>query len=322
MAINHGIIFLKISASGESGGQNSAPTCTKKRKVVDSSRNQQYFNQAGSIEQFSQPTIFQSQGGENILEVGITDTYNVLVKEPFPYLDMKHLSKTDQEKLTNTLRADTCSMSYKFEDLTMVTFDSLQEQCIPVGELVAVALNYSQHHSNLPSLHENHAPYDKMATVYDVQTFLVQNRLISFINYRIVEKIIKRWKTDAVLTSLKRYLEAFEKFSKRSVFRVPADVITKPTSSKETQLVVKIMESQFSVADIYVVQINIAKVLDLDPEHLFVRDIRKGCIQLTFGILSGAGLFPLTSSQIEELLHLGIHVQSNAQNVSSQLYEN
>ena len=61
---------------------------------------------------------------------------------------------------------------------------------------------------------------------------------------------------------------------------------------------------------IFDIQNKIAKVIELDRGYIRLLDVSKGCIQLSFAILScqEASIFPLTTSQLGELISLGMIV--------------
>lgn len=201
-------------------------------------------------------------------------------------------------------------MIYKFEELAMDTFESLEEQQIPISKLKAVALNFAQHRDSLltqvPEEHNN-----ELNTVYDIQSFLVKHRFISFINYRILEKIIERLGTSDDKRKLQEYLEIYGDFCKRSVFEVPSSSIANCIPNlEEKQLVVKVTSTQstFTLVDLGFIQTNIAKVIGLDITDILVRDVKEGCVQVTFAVISGAYLFPLPPAQLEELSKLDIDI--------------
>lgn len=233
----------------------------------------------------------------------------------FPYLDMRNMSERDKDKLIRRLIIETNKIITVFEELVYDTFESLNAQEIPIDELRKVALTFG--HQSLPRPYqEDHSEQLlNIRTVNDVHAFLIKHKYISFFNYRILQKIITRLGTDNDKKKLQDFLQQFREFCKRRVFEVPSSTIANSAPELETNLVVKVKEtlwfgakhrsqdSYFNVDDLYAVEDKIATEIGVDPENLLLKDVKEGCVELHFVVLSDV---PPCILKLESLLMYGI----------------
>ena len=149
-------------------------------------------------------------------------------------------------------------------------------------------------------------------TTNDITIFLQINGYISFFNYHIVERLIKQYGTGEDQKILDTYTAKFKKFCQRSVFEVPQYVFGE-ASEDSTSLAVKIIPDtftisktadhttvrsiksyavqasstalKFSLSDTRIVQIKIAKALNIEHSwELVFLNASEGCVELIFAL--------------------------------------
>lgn len=225
------------------------------------------------------------------------------LSDVFPFLDTQGLSDADRQTLTHRLTAEADELTKAFGELVLDTFDSFASEGTQPEEIMAVAIAFCPV-ENRPSF----------TTVSGVQMFLQERNLISAVNYRLLEKIIYRLGTAEDKKRLDEYKVHFVSFCKRGIFEVPSRIVSNglEATDKENCLVVKVKESRLpSFGDLYSLENAIAEVIPgLDQSYIFVRDIQRGCVEVSFEILSKDNIFPLAYSCVKNLDTIGIRVKS------------
>lgn len=266
--------------------------------------------------------FFQCRCGSNCnLDTYVSGKCLGSLKAIFPHLDVNHLSESDKDKLIRKLTREVRRVIDIFEDLVCDTFKSLKEEKTPIDELRAVVLTFGQQGLPKPYCEAHKDKLSTITSIFDIQSFLVEHKYISFFNYRILQKIIKRFGTNADKIKLENYLTEFGIFCKRSVFEVPSRVIANLSPALEgvtLVLVVKVnekiwfekkskaTESSFTLDDLYMIEDDIAEIIGLDTMNILLRDVRKGCVELSLLMLAISTPFVLPPSKVDELLNLGI----------------
>ena len=107
---------------------------------------------------------------------------------------MEHLNDSDKHKLARRIiLSETNKISKKFIALVCDTFKLLDHQQTGLEALIAIVRTVGQ--QSLPHAidEERSGELCAVKSVYGVQSFLIQHRYISFLNYRILEKIVERF---------------------------------------------------------------------------------------------------------------------------------
>lgn len=282
----------------------------------------------------SSSVSFQCCCGSNCsLHTSVSGECRGQLENLFPYLDVNVLAESDKCELIRRLVLETNEMINKFEDLEYNAFKSLKRQEIATSELIEVALAYGRQSLPRPLCQADHKKeLSEITTISDIHIFLTNHGYISFFNYRILEKIIRELGTADDKHNLDTYLDDFIKFCKRRLFEVPASVLANSALSAKETLVVKVNENvwfgathkssdiDFTLQDMYAVGHSIAKVIGLCPMNILIKDVRKGCIQLTFVILPETQV--MDPSQLEELSKYGIRVIEEQKDVSTHTHNN
>ena len=236
-------------------------------------------------------------------------------KGPFPYLNLSDLVEDDKTTLTHQLVHETIAIIQEFQTLADGVFEATEA---PVNKIIETVFSFGQEGLPKPIQSTHGEELEKIENISQVHIFLTRHKYISFINYRILEKIINKH-CEASKDQLGDYLQHFKDFCRRNVFEVPASVLRSSPPSSNQPLVVKVNDDMwfgakrdcpFTMNDIIAIQTKIAKVIKLDRGYIRLLDVSKGCIQLSFAILScqEVSIFPLTTSQLSELISLGIIV--------------
>ena len=241
----------------------------------------------------------------------------------FPYLNLSDLVEDEKELLTHQLIRETNAIIQKFQTLVDGVFKALKETEAPVDEIIETVFSFGREGLPKPIQSMHGEELKTIKNVSQVHIFLTHHKYISFINYRMLEKIINKH-CEVSKDQLGDYLKHFKDFCRRNVFEVPASVLRSSSPSSNQLLVVKVNDEMwfgakrtcntpdcpFTMNDIIAIQSKIAEVIELDCGYIRLLDVSKGCIQLSFAILScqEASVFSLTTSQLSELISLGIIV--------------
>ena len=264
---------------------------------------------------------FQCRCGKNCtLDSFVKGKCHQQSRELFPYLKLEHLSRRDRDKLVRKLTSEAQTMVSIFADLVVDTFKSLEKQGISVEMLRADTITFGQQKLPKPYSDDHIQTLASASSVRDVQIFLVGYRYISFFNYGILQKMIRLYGTETDKSNFEDYLVKYSSFCKRSVFEVPSTMIDQLSPEIEESLVIKINEhtwfsSQgrrngevFTMEDLYAVEESIGKIIGLESTYILVRDIKEGCVELTFAFASDIKVLPLSLLEQMQLSSLGIRL--------------
>lgn len=235
----------------------------------------------------------------------------------FPYLDMNRLSKTQKKHLTDRLSEDTENIISKFGSLVCSVFASLYKLKIPAEQLGTGIVTLWSKPNPLPKDHTSTLCYAD--SIFKIQRFLFEHKYISFINYKLLESIIANYGSQEDKTKMKEYLSEFSIFCKRSVFEVPSDVIKEQSPESEAKFAVKVSNqyfsknsahgennTQFTMQDLIDVQRDIEKIINCPI--VYINDVKKGCVEVTFMIISDVAVLSLSETQLKLFSVAGLTV--------------
>ena len=219
----------------------------------------------------------------------------------FPYLDVCGLSKDEKQDLEAQLLKDTECMIYSFATLVFKSCQSIKQKINPEGLAVCVlALDAFSDAAQVrsPLLKEEEREIRNASTVEKI--FLVLKGHWSFINYGILEHIIKSCGTKEDKTNLQEYIQQLKEFCKRRIFEVPPHAYGSESKKQNwTKLTFKLDKKVPTLEDIRETQRLIAQILDLKPSTLYLCCVNEGCVQLLYLIPSFVAevVFPYSSDQ-------------------------
>ena len=220
----------------------------------------------------------------------------------FPHLDVSHLSEDEKQDLEARLLKDTECMIYSFASLAYKSCESLVKQNIDPENLAVCVLSLdafsdaAQVHSSL--LKDEEKEIRSANTIGKI--FLVLKGHWSFINYGILEHIIKSCGTQEDKKSLEEYIHKLKEFCQRRIFEVPPHAYgSESKKQKWAKLTFKLDKKVPTLEDIRETQRLIAQILDLKPSTLYLCCVDEGCVQLLYLIPSFVArrVFPLFSVQ-------------------------
>ena len=222
-------------------------------------------------------------------------------EKSFPYLDVCGLSEDKKQDLEARLLKDAECMMYSFATLVFNSCQSIKQKINPEGLAVCVLAldafsDAAQVHS--PLLKEKEKEIRNASTVEEI--FLVLKGHWSFINYGILEHIIKTCGTKEDKTNLQKYVHQLKEFCKRRIFEVPPHVYGSESKKQNwTKLTFKLDKKVPTLEDIRETQRLIAQILDIEPSTLYLCCVDEGCVQLLYLIPSFVAkeVFPLSNDQ-------------------------
>ena len=237
------------------------------------------------------------------MDTGLTSVLSI--QPPF-----QQLSSSEQEELKGMLCDDVREMKLLFGSLVSTTCDSVEER-IPV-------VNFARHILALGAY--DPAPEERDRSLLDEHRqeikgansisaiFIILSAYWNYLNYEVLEYIIKHYGTSDDTERLKDYNEKLHNFCRRRLFEVPMPVRRNGTenksSPKQEELCVKLNVREDIPADQFnQIKRKIAKILHVRPATLQICSIAKGCVQLTFLIpkFVAQEIFPLSREQTSAL---------------------
>ena len=251
-------------------------------------------------------------------------------RDIFPYLNAEGLSSSEKCQLTNRLCDDTKDIMEEFALAVIGIFTILDDKQVSVK---AIRMQVTAFSVGFPGPKKSDVAFRDLhnaKNVQDIGARLIQHKFISFINYRILEQIVRQFEEnlqDKILSDLlSNYLRSFEAFCKRSVFEVPADIFEDNSPESDTKFVVKVSEEYFSnkaladhettskkifdftLQDLDDVRRDIQKIIGNSDSIAFVCGVAKGCVEITFCILSTVEVLPFSNENIRQISQIGVKV--------------
>ena len=231
----------------------------------------------------------------------------------FPYLDLEKLSEQDRLTLQSKLLKDSDDIISEFADLVHYTITSTASR-VSVMELSNRLNNlgsYRPTRNPKPLLQNQQDEIKKAENVEKV--FSVLGDYYSFFNYGVIEKVISWFGTQDDKERLQTYTEHFKIFCKRRTFECPSNIYGHPAGKGKTDLVVKVEESWdptegCSLENVLRLRTSLGKILEVESETLYLRQIDKGCVELLFQVPSFVeeDIFPLQVEQERSLASIGV----------------
>ena len=229
-------------------------------------------------------------------------------KTLFPFLDCTNMTESQCFMLEERLMNETEIIVNEFNDLVRSMRDSLTAKN---PKAIAIDIFGTAPGETSTSSVRTTLTINDNTTTNDIIIFLQQNGYISFFNYHIVERLIKQHGKSEDQKCLDTYTANFQKFCQRSVFEVPQHVFGE-AAEDSTAFAVKIIPElfiigktpdnisraiksrtviassrtlKFSLSDTRIVQIKIAKALNMENSwDLVFLSASRGCVELTFAL--------------------------------------
>ena len=237
---------------------------------------------------------------------------DVLSKQP-PF---QQLSRSQQDELKVMLDNDVKKMKLLFGCLVTKTRDSVEER-IPVVKFAGSILALGAYEPapgglegrgrrNRPLLDEYSEEIKRAKTLSEI--FNILSAYWNYLNFEILEYIIKLYGTSDDKERLKRYKEELCKFCKRRIFELPLSESCSSNgnalSPKEEKFNVKFNVSEDITCEaILQMRGRIAEILHVRLAVLNIVRVDAGCVQITFLIpkFVAKEIFPLSDNQTSAL---------------------
>lgn len=204
----------------------------------------------------------------------------------FPHLDNSELDSNEKKIVTLVLHESTECITDAFVTSVVLFFNALEKYSVPaekVGKTISAIILSQQ--VQLPKDHQ-----EKLLcpiSMDDIHNFLIKHKYISFLNFKLLEMIIKKLGKPEDTARMDVYVSKLREFSKRRVFEVPSEAFKNQSSDSGEKVVVKVKNQYLR---------NSGK-LNLTVQDL--QDIR--------GILekvTGCSLISIHDVKIEEATHV------------------
>ena len=233
---------------------------------------------------------------------------NTKGKSLFPYLDQSALSSDEKQLLENQLLDETKKIVFLFADTESSIINSFIER-ISVSELK----NYVGNILSLLGSNEDLECLKKSENLFDV--FFSLQPYKSFLNYEILQNIVKRFGNNEDQRLMEEYVSQFNKFCERSVFKVPPNIFHDSDPKPDDRMFsVKLAKQGYALlGDVVAVRKKLAKILKIEVMALQVCSISEGCICIEFLVSAcvAVKIFPLSQSQFSALKDIDVTIQES-----------
>lgn len=247
------------------------------------------------------------------------------VTKAFPYLDIKKLSELELRRLSHKLFSETKNIISAFGRLVATVFNSFEHGAVSAKKLGADIITLWSHPMQLPE--KQRKTLQHANSLSDIQVFLVTNKYISFLNFKLMEDIVDIHGKQEDQANMNEYLNLFSKFCERSVFEVPSHIIKEHSPKGEEKLVVKVskeffggVDKRFTMQHLKDVQGDLERIIGCP--FLFIHDIKKGCVEITFAIVTCSPIIPLSNSVLKLISEAGIKVITQHSEFAQVCYKN
>ena len=230
---------------------------------------------------------------------------------------IESLQKRHKEHLEFQLSVESRKIMDSFGNLCLDTLKSLENQNKKASR-VAVTVIFSQKFQSRQD-HLTKVELELFAAneVHEVFTLLKIHNIISFLEYRPLDRIIMDLGTEEDKDRLESYKRQLQHFCKRRVYEAPCSALTLTQRSKHENcsefvvLMDKEMESTITFHDIKYAEIEIANILKLVPgAQIYLHKVCPGSVLLHFTVplSDDQSIFPLKLLQIAMLKNKGFSV--------------
>jgi hypothetical protein len=198
---------------------------------------------------------------------------------------MSGMSPEEKSGLIAKLEGESKEISLKFASLVATTGLALERCHITAENLKLLLGSYS-----VKQIAESISSSD---TVTEAMTKVSVGNYWSFFNYELLEMVIATYcKSTDVNEHLEAYKSDFRVYCTRRLFEIPA-ILFENSSDSMLKFYIK-TDNNFTVSvnDIKNIQLIVSKMLDVRP--LYLINVQKGCVNLSFGCFKNfEELFPL-----------------------------
>ena len=219
----------------------------------------------------------------------------------------QQLSSSEQEELKEMLDDDVRKMTHEFGYLVTKTCDSVEKrisvEMFATGILALSAYEPAPEERDRSLLDEHREEINRAKTISKIFNILCP--YWNYLNYELLEYIIKLYGTKDDAERLTSYCEKLHKFCERRIFEAPMpESATGTGDSKQKKFVVKLnVREGIKCKELRRIKGRIAKILHVNVAALIIVSVDPGCVQLTFLIpkFIAQEIFPLSHEQASTL---------------------
>ena len=220
-------------------------------------------------------------------------------KTLFPYLNTPNLSEGDRTVLEFSLVSATNNLIMLFAQTdTYIAKNLCADVLIVKNFALDLVRNLEQERTRAELSRATSIP----EIIYALQPYK------SFLNYEIIGRIANKFGTPDICDKMQKYVTAFNDFCKRNAFELPVNVLpTKVNTRSEKILSVKLRKKELaSIGDTKFAQLNMAKILGVNPWALKICSIEEGCLCVRFLVPAALMILPLSPDRKSALRDAGI----------------
>ena len=221
----------------------------------------------------------------------------------------QHLSSSEQEELKAMLDDDVRNMTHEFGCLVTKTCNSVEQrisvEMFATGILALSAYEPVPEERDRSLLDEHREEINRAKTISKIFNILCP--YWNYLNYELLEYIIKLHGTSDDAERLASYCEKLHKFCERRIFEAPmpeSGTGTGTGDSKQKKIVVKLnVREGIKCKELRRIKGRIAKILRVKVAALIIVNVDPGCVQLTLLIpkFIAEEIFPLSHDQASAL---------------------
>ena len=233
-----------------------------------------------------------------------------LPQQTFPLLKGDDMCPVEYQRLITRLESESNNQMVKFGYLFTDFFKSLRDQEKKVKTIIVDleafgAFTRIYEKENPSFLRDDLENLDRAtADMEDIQSIV--NKYCSFFSYQLLSFLVSRHGTQEDKEKLKEYDKDFIQYAQRRVPECPSEI----SDLKETnaKIIVKTDDSYrgCSLKQLRLLEAKLCEIFGVT--HLMLRQIKEGCLQLTFQLpfFIQEEVFPLSLDQEEKLVSLHI----------------
>ena len=242
----------------------------------------------------------ESSDGNTVNHTNTGLTHALAVQPPF-----QKLNPNDRIELLSKLYDDEKSMTHAFASLVTATCSSVQERvqtdlfCLSILSLKAYEPAPGERDRSLLDEHSREIKVAKS----NAEIFVVLTPYWNYLNYEILEYIIKNHGTNEDREKLEKYEDKLKSFCERRIFELPlldngSDI--GKTFQNQAKFAIKLDKAEgIQGKELLRVRTQIAKILHVNVAAFVLCSVDTGCVQLTFLVpkFVSQEIFPLSCEQ-------------------------
>ncbi len=214
--------------------------------------------------------------------------------------------------MEDRLEEDTDDIIERFSNFTIKIRESLQSHQVSLDKIKHSILSLGAFSERIAVKVLDKKDQEEIKSAKSIDAiFVILTCYTSFFNYKIIERIIKLHGSADDHKELEEYVSAFNAFSKRSVFEVPANIFSASKGRNTAKMLAfKCTEDVDSLEGVKSIIKKIAKAFGLKPLSLQLCSIKKGCIELHSLISADVAnqIFPVSPAHESALSDIGVRV--------------